>query len=145
MPESVSHLAIVVLAPLTFTLPPFSSTFVKSPSLSLRVPVLSVMTSCISSIFAAPISKLPLIVIVSSELKSVTVTSLTCAEISIVSAPSPEVTVAPEPLTVIESSPAPALIESAPPAFIVSSESVACTTQLREPVLIFCAAEVEAV
>ena len=113
-----SHSPRVVLAPPTLIVP--SVAFVKSPRVILRVPVLSVMTSIISSIFAAPISKLPLIVKVSSWLKSVIVILLTCAEISIVSDPSPPVTVVPVAFTVMRSLPVPAFIESEPPLMIVS-------------------------
>ena len=94
---------------------------------------------------AEPILNVPLIVNVSSALKSVIVRSLTDEEIFIESLPSPEVIVAPDLFAVITSSPAPALIESAPFEVIVSFAEVALTIQAREFVLIICAADVEAV
>ena len=128
---------MVVLASPILTLP--FCAFSKSPRVILRVPVLSVITSCISSILAAPTSKLPAIVKVSSAFKSEIVTFFTFAEIEMASSPSPEVTVAPSAVILIWSSPAPALIESAPPEVIVSLAAVALTTQSLVPVEIFCA------
>ena len=94
MPALVSHAPIVVELILAFL------AVSKSPSLILRVPVLSVMTSKVSSICAEPTSKVPLIVKVSSEFKSESVISLTVSEMVIKSAPSPEVMVAPPALAI---------------------------------------------